>query len=112
MPMRHSRPAGPANAVARDPRRRQQLPDRTLEEGAHGIRLRERNFAREPRTDLPDEIENHERDVVAVDVEADGKATVRIDDQFGRRLPPRTAQSACLEYQPVLAQPLGDVRDS
>ncbi len=49
--------------------------------------------------------------MVAVDVEAHGKAAVRIDNQLGRRLTPRAAQSARFEYQSVLEQALGDVGD-
>jgi hypothetical protein len=49
--------------------------------------------------------------VVAIDVEADGKAAVRIDHELGRRLPARTQHATGGEYQAILEQAAGDIRD-
>jgi hypothetical protein len=56
-------------------------------------------------------IEQHERNVVAIDVEADGEAAVGIDHELGRRLPARAQHAAGREYQAILQQPAGDIGD-
>ncbi len=89
----------------------EQLSDRTLEESAYGLGFREGDFARRAGAHFPDEVENDDRDVVAVNIEADGETTVGIDDQLGRRLAASTAHAAGLEYQSVVEQSLGDVGD-
>ncbi len=78
-------------ALAGHARLLQELPDRALEECAHRVRLCEGDLTRRACAHLADEIQHDERDVVAVDVEADGKAAIRVDDELGGRLAPWAA---------------------
>ncbi len=69
------------------------------------------DFAADASADVADEVEGNDGDMVAVDIETDGKGAVRIDDQLGRRLSTAAKLTAGLEDQAVIEQALGDVGD-
>ncbi len=69
------------------------------------------DFAADASADVADEVEGNDGDMVAVDIETDGKGAVRIDDQLGRRLSTAAQLTAGLEDQAVIEQALGNIGD-
>ena len=82
----------------------QQLTHRALKKLTHRRGLGEMNFLRGARAYLADEIEHDQSHVIAVDIQADGKAAVGIDHELGGGLAARSVRSPRLQNELLLQQ--------
>ena len=105
------RDADPHQAILGDAGLVEKLADRSPKKGSDRLWLREMNLSRGPRPHLADEIENHQSHMVAIDVEPDREPAVWIDHEFRGGLAARAAQSAGVQYQLIVQQPIDDIRD-
>ena len=94
-----------------DARLLEKMPDGALEEALHGFRQRKLDLTRSPRPYRPQEVQHHQRDVIAIDIHSDGVAAIGIDDEPDRWLASRPAHSSCFPDQLTVHQAPGDACD-